>query len=135
MVYSEIRMKTTNNSNINISYSTSIFKADTKLKTFYNLIIKEIASSGREMSNEHVWNNEHEHVEYQKHVFQISQKLHSKHNFYASYICRTVTGFMLAAGLLCFLGAIGIPAVLQVITNQLFRLLCFIYIYIYIYIT
>ena len=94
------------------------------MKTFYNLLVKEIASSEREMSNEHDKNDVPKFGKYQKHVFQLSQKFTSKHNVYASYICRTVTGFMLAAGLLSFLGAIGIPAVLQVSTDRLFSLSC-----------
>ena len=105
--------------NISISYYFRIFKANMKLTSFYNLLVKEITSSEGVASIDPDKKGIPNFAENRKDVLELSQKFLPKKNFFCSYIIRTIMEVILAAVLLAFLAVQGIPTVLEVITSTL----------------
>ena len=90
-----------------------IFKAGKKLKTFYNLLVKE--NQAREQSDDSLKPSERFAIdtEDRRFVIEVSHSFTKRHNLYTSYVSRTVLELLLSFGMLSFLSGYGFPLLLS----------------------
>ena len=86
-------------------FNFRIFKAGMKLESFYNLVVRDVTSSGDGTAD---------FVENRKDIIELSQSFRNKSNFYYSYVFRTVMEVAISVVFLAVLIVFGIPETLAV---------------------
>ena len=94
-------------------FTFRIFKANMKLETFYNLLVKEITEGGGVTASDKP-ENASGFMENRKDVLELGQKFSGKTNFFFSYVFRSIMEILLAVALLAYLCIDGLPTVLDV---------------------